>query len=66
MDITYTEEDLQEMEDNYGGLCLACGEITYGGVEPDARNYHCEECGERQVFGPHWLIIEWPEMFRIG
>ena len=32
------------------GVCLACGEEAYG-VEPDARNYTCEACGESKVFG---------------
>jgi len=28
---------LREDFDDYNGICLACGEIQYGGVEPDAR-----------------------------
>lgn len=32
------------------GVCLACGEVAEG-VEPDAREYECESCGERKVFG---------------
>ena len=31
--------------DDYNGICLSCGEIHYGGVEPDARGYHCDACG---------------------
>ena len=27
------------------GICFACG------VEPDARRYHCEFCGEHRVYG---------------
>jgi hypothetical protein len=39
------------------GLCLACGN-EQGGCEPDARNYECEACGERQVFGAEELLLE--------
>lgn len=37
--------------DNNDGVCLACGEIQMGGVEPDAENYECESCGARKVCG---------------
>jgi hypothetical protein len=39
------------------GFCLACGEEN-DGVEPDARNYTCSACGERQVFGAEELMIK--------
>ena len=39
--------DFAEDFDDYNGICLACGEIQYGGVEPDARAYPCESCGAR-------------------
>lgn len=32
------------------GLCRFCGEEA-DGVEPDARGYDCECCGERGVYG---------------
>lgn len=32
------------------GFCHACGDDA-DGCEPDARNYECEACGEKQVFG---------------
>ncbi len=41
-------EDLHEA---VNGICLSCGEIQYGGVEPDARKYRCEACGEDQIYG---------------
>ena len=28
-----------------------CGEIRYGGVEPDARGYPCEACETNTVVG---------------
>ena len=33
-----------------GGICTACG-IDVDGVEPDARNYRCPDCGEMAVSG---------------
>lgn len=38
------------------GFCLACG-YEQDGCEPDARNYECEECGERQVFGAEEVLL---------
>lgn len=38
------------------GFCLACG-AEASGVEPDARRYECEACGERQVYGVEELLI---------
>lgn len=42
-------------EDDNMGFCLACGEEAYG-VEPDAREYECESCGERRVYGAEELL----------
>ena len=44
-----------ESADNLG-FCLACGAEAYG-VEPDARRYTCEECGEAQVYGAEELLF---------
>lgn len=38
------------------GFCLACGEPA-DGCEPDARNYKCEACGEREVFGAEEVLM---------
>jgi hypothetical protein len=38
------------------GFCLACGEEAMG-CEPDARQYECESCGERQVYGAEELLL---------
>lgn len=40
------------------GFCLACGN-EQGGCEPDARNYPCESCGERRVYGAEELALLW-------
>ena len=41
---------------NYSGFCTACGDETYG-VEPDARRYQCEACGENAVYGAEELLL---------
>ena len=42
------DSDLQEA---VNGICLSCGEIQYGGVEPDARNYPCNACSAPELYG---------------
>ena len=42
--------------DEYIGFCDACGAEHYG-VEPDARNYPCWECGKFKVYGAEDLLI---------
>ena len=44
-----------EADDNLG-FCLSCGDEAYG-VEPDARRYKCEGCGEHQVYGAEEILI---------
>jgi hypothetical protein len=38
------------------GFCIACG-CEAGGVEPDARKYVCESCGEPCVYGAEELAV---------
>ncbi len=38
------------------GFCLACG-CEVEGVEPDARRYECDACGEKRVYGAEELMI---------
>lgn len=38
------------------GLCHSCGN-EQDGCEPDARNYECEECGKKKVFGAEETLI---------
>lgn len=38
------------------GFCVACGAEAEG-VEPDARKYSCEACGEKAVYGAEELLI---------
>lgn len=38
------------------GFCRNCGAEAYG-VESDAREYKCQECGAHQVYGAEEFII---------
>ena len=46
-----------EMDGNIG-FCIACGEQAFD-VEPDARKYECESCGEHKVYGAEELLLSW-------
>lgn len=50
-----TEESMFGMTDS--GFCIACGTETIH-VEPDARMYECDVCGEHAVFGAEELLME--------
>jgi hypothetical protein len=56
--ITMTEDEYRELEDDYSGLCVCCGEITDGDCEPDTRGRTCEACGERGVCGLEELLVQ--------
>lgn len=49
-------EEVQQMTDDMEGFCIACGE-QQAGVEPDARKYKCESCGEWKVYGAEELAL---------
>lgn len=55
--ITLSEDEYLEHCDSDDGVCLACGDWTAGGVEPDARNYPCDRCRARQVFGAEEALV---------
>lgn len=38
------------------GFCVSCG-AEVDGVEPDAREYKCESCGEHAVYGAEELLL---------
>lgn len=45
------------VEDDDGtGFCLACG-AQASGCEPDARDYQCDSCGEKRVFGAMEVLL---------
>lgn len=38
------------------GFCLACGAEHYG-IEPDARQYECNECDQPKVYGAAEILM---------
>jgi predicted RNA-binding Zn-ribbon protein involved in translation (DUF1610 family) len=38
------------------GFCICCGAEALG-VEPDARRYECESCGESSIYGAEELLL---------
>lgn len=50
-----------ELAEGYGdeclGACVKCGAEAWN-VEPDARGYKCDECGENAVYGGEELVLE--------
>jgi hypothetical protein len=52
----FTLEQIQSADMDYNGFCLACGH-EQGCCEPDAREYECEVCGEKQVYGASELVF---------
>ncbi len=57
MKIKLSEEEYVQHTNDDDGVCLACGEWTCGGVEPDAENYPCDSCEENQVVGAEQALI---------
>jgi len=49
--------DMRELDDACAGLCLACGEIEWGGCEPDMRGGECSSCGAGKVYGAEEAAI---------
>ncbi len=56
--LSITIDDVMDAieSDDCQGFCIDCGEMAYN-VEPDARNYECESCGKRMVFGSEEILI---------
>ena len=53
--VTETVERAHSSLDN-PGFCVCCGAEAEG-VEPDARKYACESCGEPGVYGAEELLL---------
>lgn len=51
-----TSAEYLENQEEYIGFCLACGEEA-SCVEPDARRFVCESCGQPKVYGLQELLI---------
>jgi predicted RNA-binding Zn-ribbon protein involved in translation (DUF1610 family) len=45
-----------QCEEEYLGFCIACGAEAYD-VEPDARQYECDECGKHKVYGAQEILL---------
>lgn len=44
--------------DDMDGFCTNCNQVTtFGGIEPDAEQYECEECGEFSLYGMDYIIM---------
>ena len=56
MSFQMSEAEYRDGDNNSEGRCLACGDEAYG-VEPDARQYECESCGEPKVYGLAELLM---------
>jgi len=54
--IRLTEQEYNDYCSNYCGVCLKCKNVQ-DCVEPDAENYTCDECGEKEVYGIEQLLI---------
>jgi hypothetical protein len=54
--IKISKDEYLEMREDYVGLCLKCGAERYS-CEPDAREYECEECLEKAVYGIEELLL---------
>lgn len=53
---TMTEDEYSSLDNDSMGLCIRCG-ADKSNVEPDARKYPCESCGENGVYGVAELLI---------
>lgn len=52
----FTIEEVLVASEQNGGFCTACG-AEADGIEPDAREYTCEVCGEKKVYGAEELML---------
>ena len=53
---TFSLEEIQQAIDDHNGFCIKC-RYEQEGVEPDAREYECDECGENAVYGAEELVV---------
>ena len=52
----FSAAKLEAAAANYFGFCRACG-AEHHEIEPDARNYACESCEMKQVYGAEELAL---------
>lgn len=53
---TFTIEQLEEASGMQCGYCTGCGAMQEC-CEPDARKYHCDNCGKPEVYGAEELML---------
>lgn len=53
---TWSLERIERVSEDSNGFCLACGHEQEC-CEPDAREYRCDHCGEKQVYGAEELVL---------
>ena len=53
---TFSIAKLEAAVEHHYGFCRACGR-KHKAIDPDARNYVCEACGRKQVFGAEELVL---------
>lgn len=53
-----SEEDYLAAIDDNTGWCTTCQEFCGEFAEPDARNYHCDSCDNKTVFGAEQALLE--------
>lgn len=54
---TVFEVSADDYHEDLNGICLGCGEVQYGGCEPDAERYRCESCGVNEVYGLQQALL---------
>ena len=53
----FTLEEIEAaIEEGCQGFCAECG-LQHDRVEPDAREYGCEDCGTPTVYGAEELLL---------
>jgi hypothetical protein len=54
--VRFKLEQIEEAMESQSGFCVKCG-AERDCCEPDAREYPCEECGEKAVYGAEELVL---------
>lgn len=51
------ESDYHDATENYRGWCPHCEEFTRDATEPDAEDYNCPGCDDRDVLGAEQALL---------
>jgi DNA-directed RNA polymerase subunit RPC12/RpoP len=54
--IIFPFDEVECALEEYAGFCIKCGEQA-DGIEPDAREYRCESCGQNSVYGAGEILF---------